>query len=90
MARRMWPGDNPLGRVIRAYYARVRREVAGDAPPEDHEMHERLLSVAASIAKLIGRDFYGDLRVSDRAALRGLQERLRSWIRGPGARSGRT
>lgn len=74
--------ETSLGRVIRAYYARFRREVAGDGPPEDPRVHGRLLSAAASIAKLIGRDFYGDLRVSDRAGLRGLQERLRRWLQG--------
>lgn len=74
--------ETSLGRVIRAYYARFRREVAGDGPPGDERVHERLLSAAASIAKLIGRDFYGDLRVSDRAGLRGLQERLRRWLQG--------
>lgn len=74
--------ETSLGRVIRAYYARFRREVAGDGPPEDDQVHERLHSAAVSIAKLVGRDFYGDLRVSDRAGLRDLQERLRRWLQG--------
>jgi len=71
-----------LGRVIRAYYARFRREIEGDGAPTLESVHRRLLSAAASIAKLIGRDFYGDLRIDDRAELRLLQERLRGWLMG--------
>ncbi len=71
-----------LGRVIRAYYARFRREVGGDGPPTAETVHRRLLSASASIAKLIGRDFYADLRIDDRAQLRSLQERFRTWLMG--------
>lgn len=71
-----------LAQVVRAYYARFRREIEGNGLPSPETIHARLLSAAASIAKLIGRDFYGDLRVSDRAELRSLQGRLRSWLRG--------
>lgn len=71
-----------MGRVIRAYYARFRREIEGGGTPEPQDVHRRLLSAAASIAKLIGRDFYGDLRIDDRAELRSLQERLREWLVG--------
>ena len=71
-----------LGRVIRAYYARFRREIEAEGVPTAAEVHRRLLSAAASIAKLIGRDFYGDLRVDDRAQLRSLQERIRDWLAG--------
>lgn len=71
-----------LGRRIRHYYARFRREIHGAQPPEPEDLRARLNSAATSIAKLIGRDFYGDLRTDDRAQLRSLQRRLRSWLRG--------
>lgn len=81
-----------LGRRIRSYYARFRREIHGDGPPSPPQIRGRLQSAAASIAKLIGRDFYGDLRVNDRAGLLELQQRLLAWLRGSDgydARSGR-
>lgn len=71
-----------LAQLIRTYYGRFRQEIEGEGPPSAETLNARLLSAAASIAKLIGRDFYGDLRVADRAELRSLQGRLRSWLRG--------
>lgn len=71
-----------LAQVVRASYARFRREIERGSAPSDDTIHTRLLSAAASIAKLIGQDFYSDLRVGDRAELRALQGRLRFWLRG--------
>ena len=70
------------GRMIRASYARFRREVEGDGSPADEQVHSRLTSAAAAIARLMRRDFYRELRVADRAGLRGLQDRIQSWLRG--------
>jgi len=81
-ARLQFVTEAHLAQVVRAYYARFRREIEGEGSPSPGTIHGRLLSAAASIAKLIGRDFYGDLRVSDRAELRSLQGRLRLWLRG--------
>jgi len=66
----------------------VRREYVGfrdrlnlDQPPSSEDMRARLRLVGTSLAILIGRPCYEDLRISDRRMLRELQSRIISWVR---------
>lgn len=74
--------ETTWGRMIRASYARFRREVEGDGPPADAQVHARLEEASTAIARLMRREFYRELRVADRAGLRGLQDRIQTWLRG--------
>lgn len=65
----------------RLTYASFRGELAGSEPEEPPEITRRLRLAAISIAKLIGRDAYPDLRVSDRIQIRGFQTKILSWLR---------
>lgn len=76
--------ETTWGRMIRASYAHFRREVEGDGPPADEEVRPRLDRAAAAIARLRRREFYRELRVGDRAGLRGLHDRIQAWLRGEG------
>lgn len=69
----------------RVAYLSFRSDVLGAGPPEPAEVHRRLRLAAASIAKLVGRDIYPHLRISDRAMLRQIQARIRSFLASPKA-----
>jgi hypothetical protein len=65
---------------VRRSYARLRDEILGEGEPAAKEIPQRLRHVALAIAKLIGRDVYPELRVSDRLQFRELQRKLLGWL----------
>lgn len=67
--------------ATRRAYAAFRREIASEEPSSPDEVVKRLRLCAIAIAKLIGRDVYPHLRVSDRIHIRGLQERIVDFLR---------
>lgn len=66
---------------VRRAYMLFRAEILRDGPPEPCETVQRLRQAGVSIAKLVGRDVYENLRIDDRLQLRGLQTRLLAWLR---------
>ncbi len=66
---------------VRRVYARFQEAIAGDAEPHHEELRERLRGVAVNIAKMIGRDIYSELRITDRVHLRELQHRVLGWLK---------
>lgn len=64
-------------------YLSFRRDVLGGGPPEPADVDRRLRLAAASIAKLVGREIYPHLRISDRAMLRSIQARIRAFLASP-------
>lgn len=74
--------DLQLSLEVRSAYAKFRKEIAdiaGRDRSSDQFAGAALQSAATSIAKLIGRDIFGGLRLTDRIELRALQRRLLSW-----------
>jgi hypothetical protein len=67
---------------VRRQYARLRQSIAGEQPTPD-TLLRALRRVGTSIAILVGRDIYPELRVHDRRQLRELQGRILVWLRGP-------
>lgn len=73
---------------VRRTYLQFRAEVLREGPPEPQVMVQRLRQAGVSIAKLVGRDVYENLRTDDRLQLRGFQSRLLAWLRaGDGAQT---
>ncbi len=67
---------------IRSAYTKFRREIAEVAArhrAESRSATATLQSAATSIAKLIGRDIFVRLRLTDRIELRNLQTRILEW-----------
>ncbi len=64
--------------AVRLAYARFRREIL-QATIRD-SMGARIQSVATSMAKLIGRDIYAELRIGDRMEIHNLQQRMIDWL----------
>lgn len=74
---------------VRRAYARLRQSVSLNDEPESAELVSRMRHAAASIAKLGADAVYLELRVGDRAQIRALLHRLRSWLAGtPDLREG--
>ncbi len=65
---------------IRHVYGSFRRSLGGE-PPDEPSVQAKLRGAAVAIAKLIGRDVYDNLRLTDRAQLRGLQANILGWLR---------
>ncbi|MDH5760542.1 MAG: hypothetical protein OEZ65_13210 [Gemmatimonadota bacterium] len=68
--------------ATRQVYGRFRQEVDSGGEPDPDGVYDRMRSVAVGIAKLIGRDIYPDLRVTDRGEIRKLQRRALDWLKG--------
>jgi len=66
---------------VRQEYVDFRDRLKLDRPPSSEELRTRLRLVGTSLAILIGRPCYEDLRTSDRRMLRELQSRLLGWLR---------
>lgn len=73
-------GELELALRTRDAYLSFRRDVLGGGPPGPAEIDRRLRLAAASIAKLVGREIYPHLRISDRAMLRQIQARIRAFL----------
>lgn len=66
---------------VRRVYGKFRRHLLDFEPSEEagSRVEQQLNNAATAIARLIGRDVYLDLRVTDRVELRNLQGRLIDW-----------
>jgi hypothetical protein len=77
---------------VRAGYARFCRGVLNQPEPNADTITKTLRLIGTSLAVLLGKDIYSEMRVSDRLQLRGIQFRILSWLRLPAgprvARSG--
>lgn len=73
-------GGRSLAREIRRHYGKLRREVERAAADPALTLDQRIRTGTTGIARLVGREVYRQLRVSDRAQLRRLQARLLSWM----------
>lgn len=74
--------DLHLALEVRSAYAKFRGEIvqiAGRNRAEPQFAGAALQSAATSIAKLIGRDIFTGLRLTDRIELRALQRRILAW-----------
>jgi hypothetical protein len=74
-----YTGEVAISLAVRRTYAKFRREILC-AGSHSQSVADCLHSGATSIAKLIGRDVYSDLRISDRVEIRKLQERTVDWL----------
>lgn len=75
-----YAGELAASLAVRRTYAKFRREILF-ASLHSQSIADCLHSGATSVAKLIGRDIYRDLRISDRVEIRKLQERMIAWLR---------
>lgn len=75
-----YAGELASSLAVRRTYAKFRQEVLRSGQTS-RSIADCLHSGATSIAKLIGRDLYGDLRICDRVQIRQLQERTVDWLR---------
>jgi len=66
----------------RRAYAIFRGELSGHPGDGAERIKQGLRGAGIAIARLIGRDVYEDLRVTDRMQVRTLQERVLRWLRG--------
>lgn len=67
---------------VRACYAELNAKINSIPPPEAATITRALRLVGTSLAVLVGRETYPELRVGDRLQLRALQYRILSWLRG--------
>lgn len=67
---------------VRAAYVKFRAGLLLGSEELDTGLELRLRRAASSIAQLIGRHVYPQLRIADRVQLRRLQERVLDWLRG--------
>jgi hypothetical protein len=66
----------------RRAYAIFRREIRRRPANEHDGIKQALRTAGIATARLIGRDVYEDLRVTDRMRLRELQTKVLEWLRG--------
>jgi len=66
----------------RRAYVVFRRELKAPHGNDVATIRRSLRTAGIGIARLIGRDIYEDLRVTDRTQIRELQARLLAWLRG--------
>jgi len=66
---------------VRACYAELRARIHRQAPPDAATITKTLRLIGTTLAVLVGRETYSELRVGDRLQLRALQFRILDWLR---------
>lgn len=77
----------PRSLRVRACYADLSSQISALPTPDATSIKKSLRLAGTSLAVLIGKSVYPELRVGDRLQLRGLQYRILSWLRGSASES---